>query len=166
MAGNSPRPNACPTRTVAAMPMPNGTMNRIAAICSAIGAIARARRWRLAIARPRLGIGAARLRAAALRTRLLELVQLAARLVALVLGVGMGSVAVAPGDTLAILAHRLLGLDVARTWSDASEAIVMDLRLPRVLMAMVVGTEPAPEPVTSPVSVVVGVPPAATDPIY
>jgi iron complex transport system permease protein len=52
----------------------------------------------------------------------------------------MGSVPVAPGDTFAILAHRLLGLDVARTWSAASETIVMDLRLPRVLTAMVVGT--------------------------
>ena len=29
-------PTACPTRTVAAMPMPNGTMNRMAVICSAI----------------------------------------------------------------------------------------------------------------------------------
>ena len=87
-------------------------------------------------ARPLLG------RAAALRARpvLLGLLGLAALAVALVLGVGMGSVAVAPGDTIAILGHRLLGLDLVRTWSDASEAIVMDLRLPRVLTAMVVGT--------------------------
>ena len=81
-------------------------------------------------------------RASGLRARPLALgvLGLLALGLALVLGVGMGSVAVAPGDTVAILAHRLLGLDVARTWSDASEAIVMDLRLPRVLMAMVVGT--------------------------
>lgn len=59
--------------------------------------------------------------------------------VVLVLGVAAGTVAVAPGDTVAILAHRLLGLDVARTWSTAEETIVMDLRLPRVLTAMVVG---------------------------
>ncbi|HYM83717.1 MAG TPA: iron chelate uptake ABC transporter family permease subunit [Candidatus Dormibacteraeota bacterium] len=59
--------------------------------------------------------------------------------IALVLGVGLGSVPIAPGDTLGILAHRLLGLDVARTWSPAAETIVMDLRLPRVLTAMVVG---------------------------
>jgi iron complex transport system permease protein len=65
---------------------------------------------------------------------------LATLAIALVLGVALGSVAVAPGDTIAILAHRLLGLDLARTWTDASEAIVMDLRLPRVLTAMVVGT--------------------------
>jgi iron complex transport system permease protein len=59
---------------------------------------------------------------------------------ALVLGVAMGSVAVAPGDTVAILASRLLGIDLGASWSEASEAIVMDLRLPRVLTAMVVGT--------------------------
>ncbi len=59
---------------------------------------------------------------------------------ALILGVGLGTVVVAPGDTIGILANRLLGLNVARTWSPASEAIVMDLRLPRVLSAMIVGT--------------------------
>jgi iron complex transport system permease protein len=48
-------------------------------------------------------------------------------------------VLVPPGDTLGILAHRLLGLRIDRTWSDASEVIVLDLRLPRVLTAMVVG---------------------------
>ena len=57
----------------------------------------------------------------------------------LVLGVGSGTVPIAPGETLGILAHRLLGLDVARTWSEASEVIVMDLRLPRVLTTMLVG---------------------------
>jgi iron complex transport system permease protein len=58
---------------------------------------------------------------------------------ALLAGVGFGSVAVAPGDTLGILAHRLLGLDLARTWSPMAETIVWDLRLPRVLEAMIVG---------------------------
>jgi len=60
-------------------------------------------------------------------------------LVALVLGVAAGTVAVPPGDTVAILAHRLLGLNVPITWTPAEETIVMDLRLPRVLTAMVVG---------------------------
>jgi iron complex transport system permease protein len=58
---------------------------------------------------------------------------------ALVLGVGLGSVAVPPGETLAILGHRLLGLDLPVTWTPATETIVMELRLPRVLSAMVVG---------------------------
>jgi iron complex transport system permease protein len=64
---------------------------------------------------------------------------LVALTVALIAGVGLGSVAVAPGDTVAILAHRLLGLDLPRTWSDAAETIVMELRLPRVLTSMLVG---------------------------
>src|SRR5689334_8953079 len=59
--------------------------------------------------------------------------------VGLVLAVGLGTVAIAPADTIGILAHRVLGLDVPRTWSPASEAIVMDLRLPRVLTSMLVG---------------------------
>jgi iron complex transport system permease protein len=80
-------------------------------------------------------------RLAQLRARpvVLGLAGLLALLVALVLGVGFGSVAVSPADTLAILAHRLLGLDVPVTWAPATETIVMELRLPRVLTAMIVG---------------------------
>lgn len=59
--------------------------------------------------------------------------------VVLILGIGLGSVAVAPADTIAILAHRLFGLELGRSWSTAAETIVVDLRLPRVLSAMVVG---------------------------
>ncbi len=62
-----------------------------------------------------------------------------ALIIALVLGVAFGTVPIAPGDTLGILAHRLLGLDVGGTWSAATETIVWDLRLPRVLTAMSVG---------------------------
>ena len=56
-----------------------------------------------------------------------------------VAGVAAGSVFVPPGDTLAILAHRALGLDIAETWTRAEETIIVDLRLPRVLTAMTVG---------------------------
>src|SRR5204862_2627272 len=73
------------------------------------------------------------------RPAVVALVGLSALGIVLVLGVGLGTVAISPADTLAILAHRLLGLDVARTWSDAAETIVIDLRLPRVLSAMTVG---------------------------
>ena len=59
--------------------------------------------------------------------------------VALVAGVAAGSVFVPPGDTLAILAHRLLGLDLGIHWTAAEETIVFELRLPRVLTAMTVG---------------------------
>ena len=54
-------------------------------------------------------------------------------------GVMLGSVAVAPADTLAILAHRLLGLPMTVTWPASAETIVVELRLPRVLMALAVG---------------------------
>src|SRR5829696_6018803 len=60
-------------------------------------------------------------------------------LAVLVAGVAAGSVFVPPGDTVAILAHRLLGLDAGAAWTQAQETIVFDLRLPRVLTAMVVG---------------------------
>ena len=59
--------------------------------------------------------------------------------VALVLGVGLGTVAISPADTLGILAERLFGIRVDRVWSAATETIVWDLRLPRVLTSMVVG---------------------------
>ncbi len=60
-------------------------------------------------------------------------------LVMLVAGVAAGSVAVPPGDTLAILAYRLFGLEFGATWTAAQETIVFELRLPRVLTAMTVG---------------------------
>lgn len=58
----------------------------------------------------------------------------------LCLGVAFGSVAISPLDTLAIVTDRLLGIDLGRTWSPAAETIVWDLRVPRVLTSMVVGT--------------------------
>ena len=64
---------------------------------------------------------------------------LAALIAILVAGVAAGTVAVPPSDTIGILAHRLLGLGGPVTWTPAEEAIVMDLRLPRVLTAMTVG---------------------------
>jgi iron complex transport system permease protein len=70
---------------------------------------------------------------------ILGLAGLVGLVVVLLAGVGFGSVAVAPGDTLGILAHRLLGLDVAQTWPATAETIVWDLRLPRVFEAMIVG---------------------------
>ena len=57
----------------------------------------------------------------------------------LVVGIAAGPVAVPLGDTLAILAHRVLGLDIGQTWAPSAETIVMELRLPRVLMTLVVG---------------------------
>jgi iron complex transport system permease protein len=56
-----------------------------------------------------------------------------------VAAVAVGSVGIGLGDTVGIIGHRLLGIPAAGTWSPASEQIVWDLRLPRVLTAMLVG---------------------------
>lgn len=60
--------------------------------------------------------------------------------VVLVGGIVLGSVDLAPATTVGILAKRILGVDLGLTWPATAEAIVMELRLPRVLTAMVVGT--------------------------
>jgi cobalamin transport system permease protein len=54
-------------------------------------------------------------------------------------GLALGTVSVPFGDTVAILAHRLLAWPGAPTWPATSETIVLELRLPRVLLAMAVG---------------------------
>ncbi len=69
----------------------------------------------------------------------LGLIGLFSLVLAMVAGIGLGSVFISPGDTIAIVARDLLGWPVAETWSQASETIVMELRLPRVLTALVVG---------------------------
>jgi iron complex transport system permease protein len=63
-----------------------------------------------------------------------------AALVALaVVAVGIGSVPIAPSETIAIVLHRLFGLDIGVAFTPASDAIVWDLRIPRVITAAVVG---------------------------
>jgi iron complex transport system permease protein len=64
---------------------------------------------------------------------------LAALVAMLLLSVAVGSVSVPLPDTIGILAHRLLGWPVAQGWPATSETIVIDLRLPRALLAMGVG---------------------------
>lgn len=60
-------------------------------------------------------------------------------LATLVLGVGLGSVRIGPAETIGVLLSRTLGLDTGVTWTPAIEAIVWELRLPRVLTAMLIG---------------------------
>ena len=59
--------------------------------------------------------------------------------VALIAAVAIGSVGVGIGDTAAILGRRLLALPLPETWSPTAETIVFELRLPRVLTAMLAG---------------------------
>ncbi len=54
-------------------------------------------------------------------------------------GIALGSVAIPVPETLAILGHRLLGIPAQVSWPASAETIVLDLRLPRVLAAMIVG---------------------------
>ncbi|MDP9467948.1 MAG: iron chelate uptake ABC transporter family permease subunit [Chloroflexota bacterium] len=56
-----------------------------------------------------------------------------------VVAVAIGSHGVAIGDTFAILGHRLLGLPLAQPLIPGDESIIFDVRLPRVLTAMLVG---------------------------
>lgn len=52
--------------------------------------------------------------------------------------IALGTTGVGPGDAVAIVAHRLLGIGGV-SWPAASETIVWELRLPRVLAGIVVG---------------------------
>lgn len=60
-------------------------------------------------------------------------------LLSVVLGVGLGSVQIGPTDTIGVILWRTLGLRIGLDWAPATEAIIWDLRLPRVLTAMVIG---------------------------
>jgi iron complex transport system permease protein len=57
----------------------------------------------------------------------------------LVAAVALGTVGVGIAETAGILARRLIGLPVPVTWSPTTETIIWELRLPRVLTAMLVG---------------------------
>ena len=74
------------------------------------------------------------------RPAFLAIAGVALLVVTVAAGVVLGNVGIPVADTLAILAHRLLGWPVTVTWPPSSETIVLDLRLPRVLTAMTVGT--------------------------
>ncbi|HEY7847941.1 MAG TPA: iron chelate uptake ABC transporter family permease subunit, partial [Candidatus Limnocylindria bacterium] len=60
-------------------------------------------------------------------------------LILLVTAVALGSTSIGVADTGAILARRLLGLPFAETWAPSAETIILQIRLPRVLAAMIVG---------------------------
>lgn len=57
----------------------------------------------------------------------------------LMAGVGLGTVPIGPAETLGVILRRTFGLDLGIAWTPAVETIVWDLRVPRVLTAMVIG---------------------------
>ena len=58
---------------------------------------------------------------------------------AMLLGLGLGSVFITPVDILAVLGQKLLGLGPLRPVSNSTVAIFWDIRLPRAVMAFLVG---------------------------
>lgn len=52
--------------------------------------------------------------------------------------VALGTTGVGPGETIGIVAHRLLGIGTV-TWAPSSETILWELRLPRIVAGIVVG---------------------------
>lgn len=62
-----------------------------------------------------------------------------AALTVLLLGIGIGSVYVAPGDILAIIANHLFGTALPETLPKSFPAMVLNMRLPRVILAFLTG---------------------------
>jgi len=59
-------------------------------------------------------------------------------LVSIILGVAIGAVYIPAGDVMGVISHRLFGLPKG-SWSESTEAIVWDVRLPRVILGLCVG---------------------------
>lgn len=66
---------------------------------------------------------------------------IAAAAVTIVIAAGLGPVTVSPVSALKIIASHLPGPGerISRTWTQVDENIIMNLRLPRVLLGMIVG---------------------------
>lgn len=64
-----------------------------------------------------------------------------AALLSVVIALGLGPVAVSPGDTAKILLSRLplIGDEIPVTWQQVDENIILGLRLPRVCLGLIVG---------------------------
>ena len=78
-------------------------------------------------------------RAGARRGRLPLLVLIGGLGLVMVLAIALGSVAIPVTTTAEVLAARILGLPVPATWTNGQETIVMQVRLPRVLLACITG---------------------------
>lgn len=73
------------------------------------------------------------------KTKLRMLLLLGISCISIILAIGIGSVFIPPSDTLSILGNRLLGRAVPPIVDPVNEALVMNMRLPRVLLAFLVG---------------------------
>lgn len=62
-----------------------------------------------------------------------------ALLVTIVVAIGLGPVFVAPEEVVKIVGHHLIGQPSEQTWSISSDAIIWEVRTPRVLLGAIVG---------------------------
>ena len=60
-------------------------------------------------------------------------------IIVIIIGIGVGSVSVELRDTVNILLHKIFGRSLSADISDSMVSIVWNLRVPRVLMAFIVG---------------------------
>ncbi len=74
-----------------------------------------------------------------MKTSLKILIVLLVCIAIIIVGIGAGSVFVMPSETLSIIGGKLFNMGVKEEISDGTIAIIWDMRLPRVLLAFVVG---------------------------
>ena len=74
-----------------------------------------------------------------MKNRYKVLIAVAACIAALVAAVGVGSVSISPAAILQILGHQLFGLTLPETIDGITVSILLNVRLPRALLAFVVG---------------------------
>jgi iron complex transport system permease protein len=74
------------------------------------------------------------------RRRIISMVGLCVALIIIIaLATSIGSVHVPLGTTFSILADKLPFVDITPTWQDTTSTIILDVRLPRILLAGLVG---------------------------
>jgi iron complex transport system permease protein len=75
------------------------------------------------------------------RRRIISLIGLSVALIIIIaLATSVGSVPVPLGTTFSILADKLPFINIDQTWSNTTATIVLDIRLPRILLAGLVGS--------------------------
>ena len=73
------------------------------------------------------------------RTSVKMILLVCAAIISVIFGVEVGSVYISPGDIFAILANHLFGVPLPETVSAVQSSMVMNLRLPRVLLSFCTG---------------------------
>lgn len=72
-----------------------------------------------------------------LRTKIT--ISIIASIAVIIFGIGTGSIYVSPGDVLEIMLHKIFSAPISEAISDTNVSIVWKLRLPRTLLAFLVG---------------------------